>query len=374
MLLTIITITVASVGLLYLVIIIAYIIGISKTGKINIEHIDGNEGTNPKMSVIIPFKNESGNLDDLFKSLDGQTIKKDLIEFVFVDDHSTDDSLNKLLKLTENKSGCIIHKQDKAQNGKKAALLKGISLASGEIIVTTDADCVHESTWLESINKFCSKHHPKMLIAPVEITGSDFFENLQSLEFSSLTAATAGSAGIGRPIMCNAANLAFEKVVFKQADDIYKNELNSGDDIFLLHHIKKQYPGSIAYLNSKDALVYTKAEKDVSQFFRQRLRWASKAKYYKDTDSVITALSVFMINVFILVLFISAVFDTSYLKLSLIVFTAKLLIDSLLLAKQLSLYGSLKKLCYLFPLALLYPIYISYTGFRSLFIKNVNWK
>lgn len=46
----------------------------------------------PTISVIIPAYNEQDNLTKLFASLDRQTYPKDKIEYLFVNDHSTDKS------------------------------------------------------------------------------------------------------------------------------------------------------------------------------------------------------------------------------------------------------------------------------------------
>ena len=79
-----------------------------------------------------------------------------------------------------------------------------------------------------------------MIIAPV-IYESDkkilSFKNFQALEFISLQASTAGAVGINSPIMCNGANLIYERELFHEFSNPLKEELISGDDILSLIHI-----------------------------------------------------------------------------------------------------------------------------------------
>jgi len=61
-----------------------------------------------------------------------------------------------------------------------------------------------------------------------------------SLDFTSLVASGAGSAGAGLPLMGNGANLAFERDIYtdNKAND-NSRKFVSGDDVFLIHEITK---------------------------------------------------------------------------------------------------------------------------------------
>src|SRR5687767_7928834 len=122
------------------------------------EFIPGNLMDEPFISVIIPIRNEQSNLKTLTDSLKQQAYPSSRFEVIIVDDHSTDDSWNILqaissapirirsIKLADEISGKA---QIKAH--KKLAIEKGIDLAEGELIVTTDADCVFDPKWLSYI-------------------------------------------------------------------------------------------------------------------------------------------------------------------------------------------------------------------------------
>jgi glycosyltransferase involved in cell wall biosynthesis len=84
----------------------------------------------PRVSVVIPAKNEARNLEHVFG-----TIPEWIEEIVLVDGHSTDDTVAVARKL--HPAVQIVHQQGR---GKGDALQAGFAAAKGEIIVMMDAD------------------------------------------------------------------------------------------------------------------------------------------------------------------------------------------------------------------------------------------
>lgn len=93
-----------------------------------------------KISVIIPLLNEEESLAELHQQLSRAvcTLEKP-VEFLFVDDGSTDRSMEILSKLHKNDPQVRVI-QFRRNYGKSAALALGFKAARGEIIVTVDAD------------------------------------------------------------------------------------------------------------------------------------------------------------------------------------------------------------------------------------------
>jgi len=331
-------------------------------------------GNKRYLTVIIPFKNEENNISQLINNLKEQTLKPKYFEVSFINDNSTDKSQSIVNKLIENISNFHLIDLASKTSGKKKAIQEGIKASNTSIIVTSDADCIHQKEWLEIILNYYLKHKPKMIIAPVLMTGETLFQQQQSLEFLSLTATTAGSTGINHPIMCNGANLVYNKDIYYEFEDALNIEEVSGDDIFLMHNIKKKYSKDIHYLKSKDVIVYTEAEKSISPFFRQRIRWASKSKSYNDIDTIISAIIVFSLNVItVSLLAFSVIFKNTFLYFF-IFFGIKVIVDFVILLITANYFEQKQKL-YLFPIvSIIYPVYIIYTAIYSFFVKTTNWK
>jgi glycosyltransferase involved in cell wall biosynthesis len=94
----------------------------------------------PYLSVVIPLYNEEKNISPLYKIL-RKVLKKigKSYEIIFVDDGSKDNSLEELLKVkSKDRNVKII--QFQRNFGKAAGLNAAFKEASGEIVITMDAD------------------------------------------------------------------------------------------------------------------------------------------------------------------------------------------------------------------------------------------
>ncbi len=104
-----------------------------------------------RLSIIIPVYNESKTLPLIFKKL-REVPYGVRAEFVFVDDDSKDNSKVLIKEFAEKSPDVIFHFQDKNQ-GKGAAIRRGITLASGDLIIIQDADLEYEPNDIPSLLK-----------------------------------------------------------------------------------------------------------------------------------------------------------------------------------------------------------------------------
>ncbi len=96
------------------------------------------------LSVIIPIYNEEKNINLLYSRLDNTLSKLSLdYEVILVDDGSSDNSWDELLKIHKENSNYRIIKL-RRNFGQTAAMSAGFDYCRGEIVITLDADLQNE--------------------------------------------------------------------------------------------------------------------------------------------------------------------------------------------------------------------------------------
>jgi len=317
------------------------------------------------VSIIIPARNEEKNIATLLDALQRQDYPKTLMEIIVVDDHSSDSTAEivkrypdvKLLKL----------EGDHINSYKKKAIETGITAASGELIITTDADCVAEPGWLQAIVAFKEKTNALFVAAPVVLSSnSTIVEIFQAMDFMVLQGITGASVFRKIHSMCNGANLAYERKVFFEVGGFKGvDHIASGDDMLLMHKFAEKYPERIHYLKSKAAIVSTTPMSSWRSFFNQRIRWASKATYYSDKRIFWVLLLVYVFNLCVVVMLLAGFWDHSYWLYLLIATLLKTLVELpflLSIATFFEKQGIINYFLFFQPLHILYTIVAGFFG------------
>ncbi|RYF91243.1 MAG: glycosyltransferase [Chitinophagaceae bacterium] len=323
---------------------------------------------NPKpivsITIIIPARNEEKNLPGLLDSIEHQTYSKEFFQVLVIDDHSTDNTAN--IASQYPFVTCLSLKDfignDSLNSYKKKAIEIGIENSVGELIVTTDADCIVPKRWLETIAAFYLEKKAAFIVMPVAINCSAKpIEIFQALDFMSLQGVTAASVHKKMHSMCNGANLAYSRHAFEAVNGFYGiDNIASGDDMLLMHKIALQYPDAVHYLKSKNVIVHTEPVHSIKAFFNQRIRWASKADKYDDKRIIAVLLLIYLLNVLLLVMPVLSVVSGqwSVFACSILLIAIKTIIELIFLYPVAKFFGK-QALLWAFPLA--QPFHIIYT-------------
>ena len=362
-------ITTTILTLLYSFTILLFIIGYGKITVFNHQV----EMPQTKFSILIPFRDEQENLPKLLESLKQLKYPKNKFEIIFVDDASTDNSLQ---LITEFKNNSMVLKNHRVSNSpKKDAINTAIKKAQFDWIITTDADCIVPQQWLNTFDAFIQTHPSKLIAAPVKYAANNsFLEQFQAVDFLSLQAVTVGGFGIKNPFLCNGANLCYHKPTFFEANGFEGNDnIASGDDIFLLEKITEKYPDEVHFLKSTNALVSTKPQATLKDLISQRIRWAAKTSSYKNSFPKLIGITVFLMNTLLVFLFFLIIFNTSLWRVFLITLTVKLLLDGLLIKKHYSFLKQKFSILNFIKSSLCYPFFSMFVVLSSL-KSNYQWK
>jgi cellulose synthase/poly-beta-1,6-N-acetylglucosamine synthase-like glycosyltransferase len=327
----------------------------------------------PLVSVLVPARNEAANIGVLLTALRAQQYPASRTEIIVIDDHSEDrtaaivQAFSEVTLLRLQEDGIIAYK--------KKALEKGVALASGELVLCTDADCIPGPHWVEQLVAAYQKSRAAFIAAPVLLQyRENWLGYLQALDFMVLQGITGAGLQSGHLLMANGANLAYPKMIFHEVNGYAGTDhIASGDDFFLLHKIADHYPERIVYLKSKQAIVTTAAQETWGCFLQQRIRWASKSTHYKKGRLQAVLSLVWCYNVVLLLLALGGLLDSR----SLFIFIGGWLIKTLLEWSFVSEVASffdrkalLKKFFWLQPLHIVYTVVAGALGLKG----NYRWK
>jgi cellulose synthase/poly-beta-1,6-N-acetylglucosamine synthase-like glycosyltransferase len=340
----------------------------------------------PFVSIIIAARNEETKIGDCIKSINTQTYPKNKFELIIVNDHSTDET-EKIVKSFTNENIRLISLADFTENKKlnsykKKCIETALIHATGELIVTTDADCIVPGKWIENLVSFYKEKNCVFIAAPVVFSRGDTQDSFgkkllvvfQCLDFMTLQGITGASVSNKVHNMCNGANLAYTKKAYEAVNGFEGiDNIASGDDMLLMHKIQQRFPDNIGFLKSKDVIVETNAEETLANFFNQRIRWASKSDKYADKKIMSVLVLVYFLNVWLLILGISSFFSIKFFYLFLVTLAIKIVIELIFLFPVTKFFDRQKLLWFFIPAQPFHILYTIIAGWLGKF-GNYKWK
>lgn len=250
----------------------------------------------PTVTLLMAARNEETRIRQCLDCLRLQDYPWDKLQIVVVNDRSTDateDILREYAIRWPGRFNAITLAETAAgYSPKKYALSRGLLQATGEIIVTTDADCIMSPAWISTlVSEFgedtglvlgMTSYYP--MARPVAFAGA------QALDFLSHGVVAAALIGLRFPVHGNANNIAYRRKVYDQSAGIASHGgIVSGDDDFLIQSIHKLGRWRIRYSIQPESQVQTEPPLSLGQFWEQRKRWASKTSLYQSKQTAFLA-------------------------------------------------------------------------------------
>ena len=369
---------VAILTIMYAVILMAYRFWFGKMRVFQFNQIEQvrPEQSNTQFTVIIPARNEAANIKACVESILNQDYPTDAFEIIVIDDFSEDDTAFIVQALSQQYAQVRLLKlADHCKEGetlayKKKAIEIAVVQAKGDWILTTDADCIVPIRWLFLYNAYIQANQPSFVAAPVMfIKTAGILNQFQLLDFLALQGITAAAVGAGKHSMSNGANLGFEKAAFIAVGGYQGvDHIASGDDMFLMHKMKQTLHKPVGYLFHPDAIVLTAAMDTWKGFIMQRIRWASKARYYDDRSITMVLTLVYFFNLSFVCLAFMGSWSTLLIALAFKTFFELFFLDPV--AKFFKLQPELKYFVFYQPIHIVYNIAAGLFGQ----LKTYSWK
>jgi len=236
----------------------------------------------PKATLIIPFYNEEKTLKNKIKNLKEIDYKRDRLNILFVNDHSSDNSIKIIKKETKNfPFKCNIINNENSQ-GKSNALNYAFKKIDSEITIITDADCLMDKESITHLaqnfqNKKIGGVCARMVMAKPKNDHLTYSKEINYRFFYDIW--RKGESNIDSISVCNGALMAFKTDLIKEA--ILTSEVDDTELIFKI--IKKGF--KIQYEN--DAIVYEVVPHKHSERIKQKMRriresFSSDIEKYKE--------------------------------------------------------------------------------------------
>jgi cellulose synthase/poly-beta-1,6-N-acetylglucosamine synthase-like glycosyltransferase len=332
------------------------------------------QAENPKVSVIIPLRNEARRMGGLLASLVRQDYP--LTEFIFIDDRSSDGTIGLLREFAKKREGVTIIalEENPGPNHKQYALNRGIEAASGTLLLFTDADCEVPPGWIRAMTRRMRENRIGVIIGPVfkKHGGKGFFHLYQCFDHAVRYMYLAGSTGLGAAGGGFGNNLILSREALQAIGGYGTIPPSPTEDAALISRIRSHSNYAIHSACGKDAAVETAGESSWKALINQTLRWNNGGLFSPDKTTRLN-FGFLMITISMGMLAIPLVpFIPSLWPLPGAVFFAM----TLNTIATLAIFGSsLPKKGAAYGLQLIFtPMYFTFLTLLSFFGVKVDWK
>lgn len=340
--------------LIYLFYLRLFYIGL-KNRNVNFKY------SKPFVSVVVAARNEENNIARLLTTLVNQTYPADQFQIIIANDGSTDRTIsivNQFINKWDNIKLLNVTGREKAISAKKNALSQAIEMAEGEIILSTDADCLVGRYWIESMVACFNDNDMVVGFSRTKLTNwkkTDFIRKFEHFDFLAMLFAAAGAISLGKYFSCSGQNIAYKKEAFNKVGGFKKiKHLISGDDVNLMQLFRKSGM-KVSFAFTDHSYVYTQPIINIWKFLSQRIRWTSNMKWQilLNPEFFVYLLSVFFIT------FLPIVILFDFWELGVGVLLLRMILDLIFLKYGYEVFGENKKKLIFYPVwFFIQPFYI----------------
>lgn len=326
----------------------------------------------PKVSVIVAGRNESENIARCTESLSRLNYPKDLLEIILVNDNSSDNTYELMNESAKDFPFIKVINSSKSNSGnlkgKANAIDTAILMCKGDIIISTDADCVVNPDWVRETVAYYAGNI-SMVCGFTNIEYDDtLFSRLQSIDWIYLLALASSSSGLNLILSCIGNNLSFTKAAYNETGGYSAIGFSVTEDLALMRKINSYKKFKIIYPVDRKCIVMTKACKTAAELFSQKRRWFRGGTGVNFLGYIIGA-ELYTVNFML-------IFGLFFLGLQTFLYLIILkLISELILISGIIRRFELRHLYKYYPLFCIYfAIYGLVLPFSFLFKTGIKWK
>ena len=232
-------------------------------------------GYEPTVSIVIAARNEEPGILLCLESLTKLDYPGEKLEIVIIDDFSTDATAAIVQKFIEGRPTWRLLKSPPESGnlrGKTNALAQGIRQTTGEIIMSTDADCSVGPGWVRgTVRHF--HDHTGVVGGFTILTSHTVFQGVQAIDWLYLFGMASATAGLKMPLTAIGNNLSFRRDAYLETGGYEVIPFSVTEDYSLVQTIIQKTRYALSFPLDPDAIVTSGACDSVSQLVRQKQRW-----------------------------------------------------------------------------------------------------
>ncbi|HRJ99144.1 MAG TPA: glycosyltransferase [Ignavibacteria bacterium] len=340
--------------------------------KKSVDLIPDSYDTESPVSVIVAGRNESTNIVNCINSLKNTNVDDTKVEFILVNDNSTDNTFGLMKKNTEDDGRFTVinsHVSASANlKGKANAIDNAISICNGDIIVSTDADCTVPQNWVSSTSKYFKKDTGMVCGFTVIRNNGSLFSVLQNIDWLYLLTLASASTGLNKTMSCIGNNLSYSKKAYRKVGGYESIKFSVTEDLALMRKINASKEFKILFPLDKNCLVTTEPCKNLKELFSQKRRWF-RGGIGINFLGYVTGICLFSVNI----IFLFGIFFLNINYFLLFAFI-KLISEIFLLRNTFKIF-ELSSLYKYYPLFMIYfALYGLILPFTFIFQRDIKWK
>ncbi|BAT54156.1 putative glycosyl transferase [Nostoc sp. NIES-3756] len=235
----------------------------------------------PMVSVVVPIYNGEADLSDLIKCLTSQTYPRERVEYLLVDNNSSDRTYTQIEEFVANSPITIRPLNENQIQSSYAARNAGIRAAVGDIVVFTDADCRPQPQWLTALIKPFVNTEIVIVVGEIlALPGKNLLEKHADRQDTLSQKHTLAHKFYPYG---QTANLAIRRSVFHQSG-LFRPYLNSGGDADICWRILQSNIGRLEF--APEAIIQHRHRVTLKELASQWRRYGRSNRYLHELYGV----------------------------------------------------------------------------------------
>ena len=236
------------------------------------------------VSVIIPIYNGESDLPDLIKCLQQQDYPQDLVEYLLVDNNSSDRTAQILAQTSQTaleKGITLKHLTEAKIQSSYAARNLGIRQAKYDILAFTDADCRPQKNWISELVKPFTNSQIGIVVGEIiALTGNSLLE-----QYAKRKELMSQKFLLEHPFCAygQTANIAIRKQAFVDVG-LFRPHLTTGGDADICWRIQKESSWQLEY--APKAIISHRHRATLQTFKKQFYRYGCSNEYLHELHGV----------------------------------------------------------------------------------------